>query len=116
MKPLLTGIRVLEIGSIVLGPMAGQILGDLGAQVIKVEPLDGDIARVSHPRSGGSGILFVNNNRNKKAIAMDLKSASGMAVLRRMIAGSDVLLHNMRTDAAQRLGLDFDTVSQFNSR
>jgi crotonobetainyl-CoA:carnitine CoA-transferase CaiB-like acyl-CoA transferase len=116
MKPLLTGIRVLEIGSLVLAPMAGQILADLGADVIKVEPLHGDIARASHPRRAGSGVLFVNNNRNKKAIAIDLKNPSGMSAMRKMIAGSDVLLHNMRTEAAQRLGLGFDAASSLNSR
>lgn len=116
MKPLLTGISVLEVGSLVLGPMAGQILADLGADVIKIEPLDGDIARVSHPRRGDYGVLFVNNNRNKKAIAMDLKTTAGMNVLQRMVAGSDILLHNMRIEAAERLGLSFKTVSAINSR
>jgi crotonobetainyl-CoA:carnitine CoA-transferase CaiB-like acyl-CoA transferase len=116
MKCLLTGIRVLEISSVVLGPLAGQILADMGAEVFKIEPLDGDIARASHPQRGGTGALYVNNNRNKKAIAIDLKSIAGKAVLSRMVAQSDILLHNMRIEAVQRLGLDFETAVAINPR
>lgn len=116
MKPLLTGIRVLEISSVVLGPLAGQILGDLGASVVKIEPLDGEIARASHPGVGGNGALYLSNNRNKKAIAIDLKTEAGKAVARRMIAGSDIFLHNMRIEAVERLGLGFDAVAELNPR
>jgi crotonobetainyl-CoA:carnitine CoA-transferase CaiB-like acyl-CoA transferase len=114
--PLLKGIRVVEIGAVVLGPYAGQILGDLGAEVIKVEPLDGDIARSAHPQGAGGGALFVNNNRNKRMLAIDLKRAEGRAALGRLIGTADVLLHNMRVDAAERLGLGFDAVAAINPR
>ena len=117
MIPLLQGIRILEVGSTVLGPYAGQILADLGAEVIKVEPLQGDFARQSHPHGAAvDGALFVNNNRNKRALAIDLKREEGRAAFGKLLARSDVLLHNMRADAAERLGLTFDSVARVNPR
>jgi crotonobetainyl-CoA:carnitine CoA-transferase CaiB-like acyl-CoA transferase len=114
--PLLKGVRVLEIGAVVLGPLAGQILADLGAEVIKVEPVTGDVARHSHPSGGSDGALFINNNRNKRMVALDLKHPQGRATFDRLLAASDVLLHNMRIDAAARLGLGFDDVAAINPR
>jgi crotonobetainyl-CoA:carnitine CoA-transferase CaiB-like acyl-CoA transferase len=114
--PLLQGIRVLEIGAVVLGPLAAQILADLGAEVIKVEPLTGDVARESHPGVNGEGALFINNNRNKRMIALDMKHPQGRAVLDRLITRSDVFLHNMRIDAAARLGLQFEQVAAINPK
>src|SRR3546814_3739644 len=116
MLPLLNGIRIIEIGAVVLGPYAGQMLADLGAEVIKVEPLEGDIARHAHPRGEGGGALFVNNNRNKRMLAIDLKRPEGRAALARLIADADVLFHNMRVDAAERLGLGFEAVAGINPR
>lgn len=116
MLPLLEGIRVVEVGAVVLGPYAGQILADLGAEVIKVEPLEGDIARHAHPAGAGGGALFVNNNRNKKMLALDLKSPDGRAALAKLLERADVLFHNMRVDAAERLGLGFETVAAINPR
>lgn len=116
MLPLLEGIRVIEVGAVVLGPYAGQILADLGAEVIKVEPLEGDIARHAHPTGPGGGALFVNNNRNKKMLALDLKSAEGRGALARLIERADVVFHNMRVDAAERLELGFDAVAAINPR
>lgn len=110
MLPLLQGIRVIEVGAVVLGPYAGQMLADLGAEVIKVEPLEGDIARHAHP----GGALFVNNNRNKRMLAIDLKHPDGKAALDRLIGTADVLFHNMRVDAAERLGLGFEAVAAIN--
>lgn len=116
MIPLLKGIRVLEVSTVVMGPLAGQILADLGAAVVKVEPLEGDIARASHPQAAGTGALFVNNNRNKKAIALDLKNPKSLAVIERMIARTDILLHNLRPDAAERLGISFEHAAKINPR
>jgi crotonobetainyl-CoA:carnitine CoA-transferase CaiB-like acyl-CoA transferase len=113
---LLNGIRVIEVGAVVLGPYAGQILADLGAEVIKVEPLDGDIARDAHPQGQGGGALFVNNNRNKRMLAIDLKQADGRAAMVKLIGTADVLLHNMRLDAADRIGLGYDAVAAINPR
>ncbi|MBL8650120.1 MAG: CoA transferase [Sphingopyxis sp.] len=114
MLPLLEGIRIIEVSAVVLGPYAGQILADLGAEVIKVEALDGDIARYAHPTGPDGGALFLNNNRNKRMLAIDLKRPEGKAALARLIGTADVLFHNMRVDAAERLGLGFDAVSAIN--
>lgn len=116
MTPLLRGIRVVEVGAVVLAPLAGQILGDLGADVIKVEPLSGDVARDSHPRNAGDGALFINNNRNKRMITLDLKHPLGHQALAKVIGTSDVFLHNMRIDAAKRLKLSFEDVRKINPR
>ena len=120
MIPLLAGTRILELSAVVMGPFAGQILADLGAEVTKVEPIDGDVARASQPQAGGTpngmGALYVNNNRNKRAIAVDLKSARGKDIIDKLIRRSDVLLHNMRPEAADRLGLGFDAVAAINPR
>lgn len=117
MTPLLSGIRVIDITSIVLGPFAGQVLADLGAEVIKVEPLEGELARSVHPVSpDGMSAMFANNNRNKKCLALNLKSESGKAVLRRLVASANVLLHNMRVDAITRLGFGFEAVKAINPR
>lgn len=99
-----------------MGPFAGQILADLGAEVIKVEPIEGDVARASQPQADGMGALYINNNRNKRAIAVDLKSARGKAVLDKLIRRCDVLFHNMRPEAADRLGLSFEAVAAVNPR
>lgn len=114
MLPLLKGIRIIEVGAVVLGPYAGQLLADLGAEVIKIEALEGDIARHAHPAGPGGGALFVNNNRNKRTLAIDLKRPEGRAALARLIETADVLFHNMRVDAAERLGLGFKAVSAIN--
>lgn len=112
MTPLLEGVRVLEISAVVMGPFAGQILADLGAEVIKIEPPGGDVARTTgrSPLSGMSP-MYVNNNRNKRTLSLDLKSEGGREVARRLAARSDVLLHNMREDAVTRLGLDYRSVA-----
>lgn len=114
MTPLLEGIRVLELSTVVMGPYAGQILADLGAQVTKIETLEGDVARSAAPRVNGMSALHVNNNRNKRAMAIDLKSTVGKDVLQRLVARSDVLLHNMRPEAAQRLGVGFAATAAVN--
>ena len=116
MVPLLKGVKVLEIGAVVMGPFAGQILADLGAEVLKIETIEGDIARSSFPQGAGTGALFINNNRNKRVISLDLKAERGKEILERLIARHDVILHNMRTDAAERLGIGFDRVSALNPR
>lgn len=114
MLPLLQGVRIIEVGAVVLGPYSGQILADLGADVIKVEAIEGDIARNAHPAGPGGGALFLNNNRNKRMLAIDLKKTEGRAALAKLIATADVLFHNMRVDAAERLGLGFDAVAGIN--
>jgi crotonobetainyl-CoA:carnitine CoA-transferase CaiB-like acyl-CoA transferase len=113
----LHGITVLDLSSVILGPMAGQYLGDMGADVIKIEGPEGDITRSIGPRrSEGMGSLFLANNRNKRSIVLDLKLDSGRAALRRLAATSDVLLHSIRSSAAARIGLGYAALAAENPR
>lgn len=115
MLNLLKGVRVVELSTIVLGPMAGQILADYGAEVIKIEAPNGDLARQVEPRSAsGESSMFVNCNRNKQSLSVDLKTDEGREIIRRLIAGADVFLHNMRMKAIARLGLDAETLRKIN--
>lgn len=117
MLTLLNNLRILEISTVVMGPLAGQILADLGAEVIKVEPLEGDAARNAHPQAAaGMGALYVNNNRNKKTIALDLRNPESRPIIERLIARSDVLLHNLRPESAERLGIGFNATAQINPK
>lgn len=109
----LAGLRVIDLASVVMGPYACQILGDLGAEVIKVEPPAGDMTRRTRPqRHDGMGALALNVNRNKRSLALDLKTDGGRAVLDDLLASADVLVTNMRPGALQRLGLDPDSVAE----
>ena len=111
----LEGIRVLEIASMIFGPLAGQYLGDMGADVIKLEPPEGDLTRSIGPRrSPLMGAFFLTSNRSKRSIVVDLKTQAGRDILQRLVAKTDVLLHSMRTPAANRLGLDYPTLSSTN--
>jgi len=113
----LHGITVLDLSSVILGPMAGQYLGDMGADVIKVEAPEGDVTRAIGPRrSQAMGALFLANNRNKRSVVLDLKTADGQAALHRLAAGSDVLLHSIRASAAARIGLAYPGLAALNPR
>ena len=98
----LTGLRVIELTHMVMGPTCGMILADLGAEVIKIEPLEGDNTR--RLRGSGAG-FFAMFNRNKFSIALDLKRPEGMDVLHRLLASADVFSENFKTEAMERLGL-----------
>jgi len=114
-KRPLDGIRVLEIASMIFGPVAGQYLGDMGAEVIKLEPPEGDLTRSIGPRrSPQMGAFFLNSNRSKRSIVVDLKRPEGREILKSLVAKTDVLLHSMRTPAANRLGLDYASLSADN--
>ncbi len=113
----LAGIRVIDVTSIVLGPYATQMLGDLGADVIKVESPRGDDTRWIGPsRTPGMGSYFANLNRNKRSVVLDLKQSAAKDALLRLIDDADVFVHNMRQSAAQRLGLDYATLVKRNQR
>ena len=109
----LDGIRVIDVTTVLLGPYGTQILGDMGADVIKVEaPPTGDIARnMGTVRRPGMGGIFLNANRNKRSVALDLKHDSAKEVLRRLVATADVFVHNMRPQAIERLGFDYPAVA-----
>ena len=113
----LEGIRVIDLTAAVLGPVATQILGDLGAEVIKVEPPEGEMMRGIGPaRHPGMAAYFLNVNRNKKSLVLDLKRPPAREALLRLAATSDVLVHNMRPGAAARLGIDYAAVAARNRR
>ena len=111
----LEGVRVLEIASMIFGPLAGQYLGDMGADVIKLEPPEGDLTRSIGPRrSPRMGAFFLTSNRSKRSVVVDLKTPQGIEILARLLEKTDVLLHSLRTPAATRLGLDYATLAARN--
>jgi crotonobetainyl-CoA:carnitine CoA-transferase CaiB-like acyl-CoA transferase len=113
----LSGVRVVDCTTVVLGPWAAQQLGDLGADVVKVEPPEGDTTRQLGPmRNPGMGAFYLAVNRNKRSIVLDLKQEAARGVLLKLAAGADVLLHNYRPRAARRLGMSYETFRAVNPR
>ena len=113
----LEGVKVLDLTTVVMGPFATQILAELGADVIKIEPHDGDNMRHPGPmQNPGMGYMFLGLNRGKRGIVLDLKQPEGRAALLRMIADADVLIYNVRPQAMARLGLSYEEVSAINPR
>jgi len=115
---VLSGYRVLDCSIAMAGPFAAQRLGDLGADVVKVEPTTGEWQR--HAAAGGArgheiNVSFLSLNRNKRSLAVDLKSDDGREVLRRLVAGSDVFLQNYRPGVAARLGVDYESLRRIRS-
>lgn len=113
----LAGIRVLDLTSNVLGPTATQILGDMGADVIKIEPPEGDYTRYVGPsKNEGMGTFFLNINRNKRSMVLDLKKQESRTLLLELAETADVFVHSMRLGAAKRLGIDYAAISARNPR
>ncbi|MFE7314384.1 CaiB/BaiF CoA transferase family protein [Streptomyces sp. NPDC057555] len=111
----LQGVRVVELASVIMAPYAAQQLGDLGADVIKVEPPAGDMTRHYPPtRNPGMGVLALNLNRNKRSVVIDLKAPGGRDALLALIATADVFLTNIRPQALQRLGLGYEEAAAAN--
>jgi crotonobetainyl-CoA:carnitine CoA-transferase CaiB-like acyl-CoA transferase len=111
----LAGVRVVDLTAMVMGPYCTQIMADMGADVIKVEPPQGDDTRyVSVGPVRGMGGVFVNVNRGKRSIALDLRSDSGTSVLRALIEQADVFIHSMRAKAVARLGFSYAEVAAIN--
>jgi crotonobetainyl-CoA:carnitine CoA-transferase CaiB-like acyl-CoA transferase len=113
----LAGVRVLDVSTVVLGPWAAQALGDMGADVIKVEPPEGDTTRRLGPaRHPGMAAFYLACNRNKRSLVLDLKQAAGRGALLRLAATADVILHNFRPGPAARLGLEYEAFRTVNPR
>ncbi len=113
----LEGIRVVDLTYNVLGPMATQVLGDAGAEVFKIEPPQGDPTRHYGPsRTADMGAYFYQLNRNKRSLVLDLKRPPALAALLRLIGTADVFVHNIRSGAAERLGLGYEALSRANPR
>ena len=106
----LAGIRVLDVSTFLAGPYAATLLGDLGADVIKIEPPAGDESRHLGPERAGERGPFIAVNRNKRDIVLDLRDAGDHAVFRRLVATADALITNVRQPALSKLGLDYDAV------
>jgi len=109
---LLEGIRVTDLTTVFFGPYCTHTLADLGAEVVKLEPADGDTSRVigNPPKTPGMGPVFMRLNRGKRSVDWDLKTEAGREAMHRLIAVSDVFIHNIRSDAIARIGLGYEAV------
>ena len=114
----LQGIRVLDVSQVMAGPFACMLLADLGADVIKVEPPGGDQTRgaMGFKMKGADSLGFLNMNRNKRSITLDLKSEAGKAVLKTLARDADILVENYRPGAMRRLGLGYEVLKDINPR
>jgi crotonobetainyl-CoA:carnitine CoA-transferase CaiB-like acyl-CoA transferase len=114
-KPL-AGIRVIELANFIAGPLAGTLLADMGADVVKVEPPKGDMGRATPPIRNGESVSFVALNRNKRSLVLDLKRPEAAEILRKLAAKSDVFLEAYRPGALEKLGLGAEHVKAANPR
>src|SRR5260370_37089528 len=116
--PALNGLRVLDASRVLAGPVCGQILGDLGAEVIKVErPGAGDETRTwGPPFAGDLSAYFLSCNRNKRGITLDLAQSEGLNIFHELIRRSDVLVENFKADSAEKLGLSPEKLLEINPR
>ncbi|HET8559628.1 MAG TPA: CoA transferase [Marmoricola sp.] len=112
----LEGIHVLDVASMLAGPYCATLLGDLGADVIKLEPPRGDETRRFGPRRGTDSGVFVGVNRNKRSVRVDLRTEDGRLVLERLVAWADIVVDNLRPEARSRLGLDHESLRSVNPR
>jgi crotonobetainyl-CoA:carnitine CoA-transferase CaiB-like acyl-CoA transferase len=116
-QPPLSGIRVLEVGNYMAAPFCGMQLADLGAEVIKVEhPEGGDQVRMSAPLIEGEGSAFMRLNRNKRSIALDLKTDKGKEIFRKLVGTADVVVENLRPGTMNDLGLEYERLRLINPR
>lgn len=116
MPRILEGIRVFDLTIAAVGPWASKLLGELGADVIKVEAPGGELSHVIPPPIKGTAVLYISANFNKRHIVLDLKQEADRAIALKLIEKSDIFVQNMRPGAVERLGLGYDVVSQINPR
>ena len=111
----LEGVKILDLTTVVMGPFATQVLGDFGAEIIKIEEPGGDLTRVIGPeRNAGMASLYLGSNRNKKSLVLNLKKQEAKSALWKLIRESDILIHNIRPQKIAALGFDADSVLKFN--
>lgn len=111
---ILDGVRVIELTHAIAGPQCGQILADHGADVIKVEPPEGERARNAYPHRDDESVYFACHNRGKRSVVLNLKDEQDMDRFRQLLAGADVILTNYTVDVPKKLGWDYDSVKEFN--
>ncbi len=114
-KPL-EGLRVLELANFIAGPLAGTLLADMGADVIKIEPPKGDMARATPPKRNGESVSFMALNRNKRSIVLDLKQPAAREVLLKLAATSDAVIEAYRPGALEKMGLGAEAMKSVNPR
>ncbi|MEJ8840108.1 CaiB/BaiF CoA transferase family protein [Ramlibacter sp. AN1133] len=110
----LEGVRVLDLTNVMAGPYCSMVLGDLGAEVIKLESLEGDSTRNFEPRVNDESYCFAVLNRNKKSIAVDMKSPAGKEIVMKLAAGCDIMMENFRPGVVKKLGIDYEAVRKVN--
>lgn len=110
----LEGIRVVEVGTLIAAPFATRLLGEFGADVIKIEAKDGDPLRKWRMLKGDTSLWWYVQSRNKRVMTLDLKSCEGQDIARRLIQNADVLVENFRPGALERLGLGWDDLRAIN--
>jgi crotonobetainyl-CoA:carnitine CoA-transferase CaiB-like acyl-CoA transferase len=110
----LEGVRVLDLTNVMAGPYCTMVLGDLGAEVIKLESLDGDSTRNFEPKVNDESYCFAVLNRNKKSISVDMKAPAGKDIVMRLAARSDIVIENFRPGVVRKLGIDYESLKQVN--
>ena len=116
-RPPLHGVRVIDLTRVLAGPFCSMSLGDMGAEIIKIEePGKGDDTRGWPPFAGGEATYFLSVNRNKKSLTLNMKAPEGQDILRRLLAGADVVIENFRPGTMERLGFGYDTLKRANPR
>ena len=116
MTPPLDGIRVIDLSRYIAGPLCAQLLGDLGAEVLKVESPRGEEGRLAFPLHEGFSLYFANFNRNKRGATLNLRTAQGKTLLRELVAQADVLVQNFRVGVLEEMGLTYPVLATLNPR
>ena len=113
----LRGIRVIDITSMITGPLCSQQLGDLGADVIKIEPTHGEVARwMAPPQKAGLTGFYTQMNRNKRSLTVDLKNPEGIAIIKKLVESADILVENFRGGVPDRLGIGYEDLRLVNDK